>query len=53
LGINLSQVCVSDLPDYVRREQNRRWGEDHADCITAYKRIIETEELPLEEWRHF
>jgi hypothetical protein len=30
-----------------------RWREDHADFITAYKRIIETEELPQEEWRLF
>ena len=53
LQINLSQVCDSYLRDYVRREQERRWREDHADFIVAYNRIIETEGLPLEEWRSF
>jgi len=41
------------LRHYVRREQERRWREDHADFIVAYNRIIETEGLPLEEWRSF
>ncbi|NCA87772.1 MAG: post-segregation antitoxin CcdA [Gammaproteobacteria bacterium] len=53
LGINLSQVCVSDLPDSVWREHERRWRKDHADFIAAYNRMIEREGLPLEEWRPF
>ena len=53
LGINLSQVCARDLPDYVRREQEWRWREDHADFIAAYNRMIDAEGLPLEEWRPF
>ena len=53
LEINLYRVCVSDLPDHVRREEGRRWREDHADFIAAYNRMIETDGLPLEEWRPF
>ena len=53
LQINLSQVCDNYLRDFVQREHERRWREEHADFIAAYNDVIKTEGLPLEEWKSF
>lgn len=53
LAINISQVCDSHLREVVRREQERKWREVHADFISAYNATIETEGLPLDQWRSF
>ncbi len=53
LKINISQVCDNYLRELVRREQAIRWREDHADFIAAYNATIETESLPLDEWKTF
>jgi antitoxin CcdA len=53
LDINISQVCDQHLREVVRIEQERRWREDHADFIAAFNATIETEGLPLDEWRSF
>ena len=46
-------VCDSYLRDLVRREQERKWRENHADFIAAYNATVEAEGLPLEAWRNF
>lgn len=53
LQINLSQICDSHLREVVRLEQEHRWRKEHADFIAAYNATIETEGLPLDEWRTF
>ena len=53
LGINLSQACDQFLRELVRTERQRRWLADHAEFISAYNRGVETEGLPLDEWRGF
>jgi antitoxin CcdA len=53
LEINISQVCDNYLRDLVRREQERKWRTDHADFIAAYNATVETEGLPLDEWKSF
>lgn len=53
LDINISQICDNHLREVVRREQERKWREDHADFIAAYNATIEAEGLPLDEWRSF
>ena len=53
LEINLSQVCDNYLRELVRREQERKWREDHADFIAAYNATVDAEGLPLDEWRGF
>lgn len=53
LEINISQVCDSYLREVVRREQERKWREDHVDFIAAYNATIEAEGLPLDEWKSF
>ena len=53
LEINISQVCDNYLRALVRREQERRWREDHAGFIAAYNATVEAEGLPLDEWRSF
>ena len=44
---------IKRLREVVRREQERKWREDHADFIAAYNATIEAEGLPLDEWRSF
>jgi len=53
LGINLSQACDQYLRKLVRQERERRWLEENAEFIAAYNRSVETEGLPLDEWRSF
>jgi antitoxin CcdA len=53
LDINISQVCDHYLREVVRREQERKWREDHADFFAAYNAVVEAEGLPLDEWRSF
>jgi antitoxin CcdA len=53
LKINVSQECDSHLREVVRREQERRWRQEHADFIAAYNATMEPEGLPLDEWRTF
>ena len=53
LGINISQACDQFLRDLVRHERERRWQAENAKFISAYNRMVETEGLPLEEWRSF
>jgi len=53
LELNISQVCDSYLRQLVMQEQERRWRSDHADFIAAYNATIETEGLPLDQWRTF
>ena len=53
LEINISQVCDNYLREVVRREQERKWREDHADFIAAYNATIADEGLPLDEWKSF
>ena len=53
LDINVSQICDNFLRGVVRREQERKWREDHADFIAAYNATVEAEGLPLDDWRSF
>jgi antitoxin CcdA len=53
LQINISQVCDNYLREFVRREHERKWREEHADFIAAYNATVEAEGLPLDEWRSF
>lgn len=53
LDLNISQICDNYLRQVVRREEERKWREDHADFIAAYNATIEAEGLPLDEWKSF
>lgn len=53
LQLNVSQICDAYLRQAVRQEQERRWREEHAEFIAAYNATIETDGLPLDEWRSF
>ena len=53
LGINLSQACDQFLRELVRSERERRWQADNAEFIAAYNHSVETEGLPLDDWRGF
>lgn len=53
MTINISKLCHAYLREVIRKEQERRWRNDHAYFVSAYNATIETEGLPLEEWRSF
>jgi antitoxin CcdA len=53
LQLNVSQICDNYLREVVRREQERRWREGHADFPAAYQTTIEADGLPPEEWKTF
>lgn len=53
MGINISQACDQFLRNLVREERERRWQEENADFIAAYNQTVDTEGLPLEQWRTF
>lgn len=53
LDINISQACDAHLRTLVREAQARRWREEHAEFIAAYNTTVESEGLPLDEWRGF
>lgn len=51
--VNISQVCDNSLSEVVRRAQEQKWRQDHAEFIAAYNATVEKEGLPLDEWRSF
>ena len=53
LGINVSRECDAYLRQVVKKEQEARWKREHAEFIEAYNTVLETEGLPLDEWRSF
>ena len=53
MNINISKLYDAYLREVIRKEQERRWRNDHTDFVSAYNATIETEGLPLEEWRSF
>ena len=53
LKINISQACDQYLRGLVRAERERRWQHDHADFVAAYNQTVDTEGLPLDQWRAF
>lgn len=52
-GINISQECDAHLREVVSRERERRWLAEHAEFISAYNQTVESEGLPLEQYRTF
>jgi antitoxin CcdA len=53
LNINISQVCDQFLRELVAKERERRWLQDNSDFIEAYNQTINSEGLPLDQWRSF
>lgn len=53
LGINISKVCDTSLREVVRRELQKRWQQENAAAIAAYNQLVESEGLPLEDFRQF
>jgi antitoxin CcdA len=53
LNINVSQACDAFLRALVRKEQAKRWREDHAGYVAAHNATLAKEGLPLDQWRAF
>jgi antitoxin CcdA len=47
-----SQTCDTHLHQESKKEQERRWREEHAAFIAAYNETLRNEGLPLAEWNH-
>lgn len=43
----------NQLPEVAPSEQERKWREEHADFIAAYNAVVDSEGLPLDEWKCF
>jgi len=52
-GINLSQTLEVALEAALREARAAQWRQDNAEAIAAYNHLVESEGLPLEEWRMF
>ncbi len=46
-------MCDKQLREVVPCEHERKWREEHADFIAAYNTIVDSEGLPLDEWKSF
>jgi len=53
LEIDISLNHNSHLYKIVRIEHERKWRSEHADFVAAYNRTLESEGLPLDEWKSF
>ena len=53
LGINISRACEAHLHEVVRQEKARVWKERHSKFIERYNAVVQTEGLPLDQWRQF
>lgn len=52
-GINISQACDGFLRERVKQERERHWLSQNAEFIDEYNKTIETEGLPLDQYRSF
>lgn len=52
-GINISQACDGFLRERVRQERERRWLSQNAEFISEYNKTLESEGLPLDQYRSF
>jgi antitoxin CcdA len=46
-------MCDNHLREVVPCVQEPKWPEEHADFIAAYNAVIDSEGLPLDEWKCF
>lgn len=52
-GINISQACDGFLRERVKLERQRHWLSQNVEFIAEYNKTLETEGLPLEQYRSF
>ncbi len=53
LNINLSATFEASLRDAVRKQKAAKWLEENREALQGYNAWIETNGLPLEEYRQF
>ena len=53
MGINISQTVDTLLADEVKRRYREKWNADNKEAIDAYNERIESEGLPLAQYRSF
>ena len=52
-GINISQACDGFLRERVKHERQRQWLAQNAEFIAEYNKTLDTEGLPLDQYRSF
>ena len=52
-GINISQACDGFLRERIKQERQRQWLSQNAEFIAEYNKTLETEGLPLDQYRSF
>ncbi|GGZ07963.1 type II toxin-antitoxin system CcdA family antitoxin [Pseudoduganella plicata] len=52
-GINISQVCEQTLREQIQARKEQQWNAQHADFLSSYNSVVETEGVALQEWRAF
>jgi len=52
-GINISQACDGFLRERVKQERQRHWLFENAEFIAEYNKTLQTEGLPLDQYRSF
>ncbi len=50
-GIDISQACDDFLRERVKQERERHWLSQNAEFIEEYNKTIDTEGLPLDQYR--
>lgn len=53
MGINLSQTCERLLKEVIEQKKAENWASQHAEFIDAYNSSVDSEGLPLNQWRSF
>jgi antitoxin CcdA len=53
LEVRALRDCDPAPRDLVRQDQERQWRTQHTDFVAAYNTTVDTEGLPLAEWRCF
>lgn len=53
LGINISQACERGLVADVAEAKSKKWLRDNREAMDAWNDYVETNGLPLAEFRRF
>ena len=53
VSVNVSQACEAGLAVAVKREEVRRWQDEHRERIDAFSAWLDEHGMPFEELRVF
>lgn len=53
LGINLSRASERGVREEIQEAEARRWADDNAELVAAYRAMVDRDGLPLAKYRTF